>query len=90
MTAAKVPVMPRGVRCHFDRVRDSQVLLGPERALMLDQTGHAILGAVDGARSLSDIAGHLAEIYNAPKDVIQGDVIEFLDNLAEQRLIDYA
>ena len=86
----RVPVMPRGVRCHYDRVRDKQVLLGPERALILDQVGHAILGAVDGARSLSEISGHLAEIYKAPKDVIEGDVIEFLDGLADQRLIDYA
>lgn len=90
MSAKRVPVLPRGVRRHFDRVRDTPVLLGPERALMLDQTGDAILSAVDGARSLSAIAGHLAEVYNAPKNVIEGDVVEFLDGLAEQRLIDYA
>lgn len=89
MSADRVPVLPRGVRPHFDRVRDKQVLLGPERALMLDQIGHAILAQVDGAQSLDRISERLAEIYDAPKDLIAGDVTEFLDNLAEQRLIDY-
>ena len=90
MTTGRIPVIPRGVRLHHDRVRDREVLLGPERALMLDQTALAILTAVDGARSLSDIATHLADTYNAPRDVIEPDVVAFLDGLADQMLIAYA
>ncbi len=90
MSIDRIPVIPRGVRCHHDAVRGQEVLLGPERALMLDQTAVAILGAVDGQRSLSDIAGHLSETYNAPRDVIEPDVVAFLDGLADQMLIAYA
>lgn len=89
MKADRVPVLPRGVRCHHDKVRDANVLLAPEKVLMLDGTGHAILTSVDGTRSLDGIAAHLAEVYAAPKSAILGDVIEFLDDLAAQRLIDY-
>ncbi|MAC81407.1 MAG: pyrroloquinoline quinone biosynthesis peptide chaperone PqqD [Rhodobacteraceae bacterium] len=89
-TGDRIPVIPRGVRRHHDGVRGQEVLLGPERALMLDQTAVAILAAVDGARSLADIAGHLSATYNAPRDVIEPDVIAFLDGLADQMLITYA
>ncbi len=89
MTADRVPILPRGVRCQFDKIRKSNVLLGPERVLMLDGTGHAILSAVDGTRSLDAIATHLADLYAAPKQAILDDVIEFLDDLAGQKLVDY-
>ena len=90
MSAERIPVMPRGVRCHFDGVRNTQVLLAPERALMLDQVGHAILSEIDGERTLAQLAADLAEKYQAPRDVIEKDMTEFLDTLADQRLIDYA
>lgn len=90
MTDNRIPQIPRGVRRHHDKVRGREVLLGPERALMLDQTAVAILSVVDGTRSLSQIAGYLAATYNAPKEVIEPDVIAFLDGLADQMLITYA
>ncbi|MBB94437.1 MAG: pyrroloquinoline quinone biosynthesis peptide chaperone PqqD [Rhodobacteraceae bacterium] len=90
MTTDRIPVIPRGVRRHHDAVRGREVLLGPERALMLDDTAVAILAAVDGTRSLGDIAGHLSAAYNAPRDVIEPDVVAFLDGLADQMLIAYA
>ncbi len=37
------PLLPRGVRLHDDRVRGVPVLLGPERAVILDAIGQAIL-----------------------------------------------
>ena len=87
MTATRIPVLPRGVRCQFDRVRDTHVLLGPERVLMLDGTGHAIRSEVDGARSIEAIAAHLATQYAAPKEAILPDVVAFLDDLARQMLV---
>jgi len=86
----RVPCLPRGVRRHYDAVRGREVLLGPERALMLDQTAVAILAEVDGTRSLAEIAGQLAQAYNAPREVIEPDVVAFLDGLAEQMLVAYA
>lgn len=85
-----VPSLPRGVRIHDDRVRGVMVLLGPERALILDDIGAAILAEVDGARSIGAITDRLAALYNAPRDEIAGDVQAFLDDLQVQRLVDYA
>lgn len=83
-----IPYLPRGVRRHFDRVRGRAVLLGPERALMLDPIGDAILGELDGTRSEAQIAAGLAERYGAPLEAVKSDVHEFLSGLAEKRLVE--
>ena len=41
MLAQEVPSLPRGVRVQYDSVREKWVLLAPERAVTLDQIGHA-------------------------------------------------
>ncbi len=83
-----IPTLPRGVRTHFDTVRKTDVLLGPERVLMLDQIGSAVLSRVDGAQSVSVISADLAAVYDAPQDVIEPDVIAYLQDLADKRLLD--
>lgn len=88
MERADVPVLPRGVRLHFDKVRDNWVLLAPERAIRLDQVGHAILTEVDGARSFGDIVEALAAKYNAPADQIESDSKDFLGTLRDRRFLD--
>ncbi|SPH17246.1 Coenzyme PQQ synthesis protein D [Defluviimonas aquaemixtae] len=88
MTPTAIPVLPRGVRMQFDRVRRTDVLLGPERALMLDQIGAAILKEVDGLRSVEVIAGDLARRFGAPEDQVRADVADFLGDLADKRLVD--
>ena len=88
ISSADIPSLPRGVRCHFDKVRNTDVLLGPERVLMLDPIGVAVLYRVDGTAKVSDIAQDLAVAYDAPVDVIEGDVIAYLTDLAEKRLLD--
>ena len=91
-TGANDPVvrLPRGVRLHEDRIRGVTVLLGPERVLMLDQTGHAILSELDDELRLSVLIDRLATRYKAPRNEIAGDVRDFLDDLQAQRLVDYA
>ncbi len=94
--AAPAPVadpvvrMPRGVRLHQDRVRGLPVLLGPERALMLDEIGWAILSELSDGPRLSALVDRLAARFAAPRDEIAGDVRAFLDDLQAQRLVDYA
>lgn len=88
MTPDDVPFLPRGVRTHFDTVRKIPVLLGPERVLMLDDIANAVLGEVDGKRSITEIAACLAAKYNAPQEAITGDVIEYLTDLSNKRLLD--
>ncbi|MFK7762476.1 MAG: pyrroloquinoline quinone biosynthesis peptide chaperone PqqD [Roseobacter sp.] len=88
MLNTDIPSLPRGVRLHHDRVRDTWVLLAPERAITLDPVGHAILNEVDGNRSFGEITGTLAARYDAPQDQIQKDSSGFLDALRNRRFLD--
>ncbi|WP_425070304.1 pyrroloquinoline quinone biosynthesis peptide chaperone PqqD [Sagittula sp. S175] len=83
-----IPVLPRGVRVHFDKVRDTWVLLAPERTVTLDMIGHAILSEVDGERSFDAITQALADKYQAPRDQIAKDSAAFLKTLADRRFLD--
>lgn len=86
----EVPVIPRGVRLHRDRVRDQWVLLAPERTVALDAIGHAILVEIDGTRSFGEITEALAEKYNAPREDISRDAGEFLRGLMDRRILEVA
>lgn len=85
-----IPVIPRGVRLHWDRVREKWVLLAPERAVALDPIGHAILTEIDGIRSFGAITADLAAKYNAPPDQIAGDAGEFIRGLMNRRILEVA
>lgn len=88
MTPEDIPSLPRGVRLHFDRLRDTWVLLAPERAVTLDQTGHAVPSRVDGTRNLGQIVRDLAATYNAPEDQIAGDSAAFLAAMRDRLFLD--
>lgn len=88
MRAGDVPALPRGVRLHYDRVREAWVLLAPERAVTLDAIGHAILSEIDGQRSLAEITQTLAEKYDAPSQQIAEDSAGFLSALRDRRFLD--
>ncbi len=88
MTPEAIPTLPRGVRTHYDRVRETDALLGSERVLMLDEIGKAVLDQVDGGASITAISGDLARTYGAPLDQVQADVIEDPRDLADKRLLD--
>ena len=88
MTPQCVPCLPRGVRLADDRVRGLRVLLGPERVLMLDQIGDAVLSRVDGARSVRAISEDLAQTFSAPRNEIETDVLAYLGDLAKKRLLE--
>lgn len=82
------PVLPPGVRLHWDPVRGTHVLLAPERALMLDEVGHAILARVDGVTRVEALVAGLAADFEAPVEEVAPDVAEFLEGLARERLVD--
>lgn len=84
------PFLPRGVRLKRCDVRQGWFLLAPERALKLDQTGVAVLQAVDGVRDFDAITAHLAEAFNAPRDRIAVDAGRFLAALIARRMVETA
>ena len=81
-----VPRLLSGVRPKHDAVRDTWVLLAPERAVRLDAIGVAILEETDGARPFSEIVGRLAATFDAPAERIATDAGAFLASLIERRM----
>ena len=83
-----VPKLPRGVRLHFDQVREAHVLLAPERAFNVDGNAVAVLQLVDGTRSLDEIAAALADKYGADKTVIATDITRMIEDLVAKRVME--
>lgn len=88
VTAETVAKLARGVRLREDEVRGQTVLLAPERALALDEIAVLIVKALDGERSLDNIAEEFAAKFEAPKDQILGDVIAFVDEFSKRRMLE--
>jgi len=84
------PRLPSGVRTRFDEARGTWLLLAPERTLKLDEIGAAILGEIDGERTLAEIIDALAARYAASRDEIAADVEGFLTALIERRMVEVA
>lgn len=78
------PRLPRSARVQFDDVRHKSVLLYPEGAVFLNETGAAILQLCDGERTVREIADELGARFEA--DVLE-DVTTYLTQLAERELI---
>ena len=79
-----VPRLWKLARLEYDSVRERPVLLYPEGAVLLNDTGKAILELVDGRRSVGEIAAILNERYQSD---VTTDVTEYLAHLAERELI---
>ena len=76
-----VPSFNRGYRLRHDAVRDGFVILAPERVIVLDEPGAAIMQLVDGRRTSSEIAALLATRFDTPVGIIRTDVDALLDGL---------
>jgi pyrroloquinoline quinone biosynthesis protein D len=71
-------------RLDFDPVRQRHVLLYPEGAVLLNDTGAAILALCDGNRTVKEIAFILGERYQAD---VSADVTEYLAQMADRELV---
>jgi coenzyme PQQ biosynthesis protein PqqD len=78
------PRLWRLARLEYDPVRQRQVLLYPEGAILLNDTGAEILALCDGTRTLAEISGTLGAKYQAD---VANDVTAYLARLMERELV---
>lgn len=76
-----------GIRLKHDRVRDRQVVLGPEMLVDLNATGFAILSAIDGQSSVDALIQRLATQFGVTTDVIRQDVVEFCTGMLLRQVL---
>lgn len=82
-----VPRFPKHVKLRYNKPRDEWVILAPERLVKLDNIAVEILKLVDGKLDVSKISKLLSEKFAAPLNVIQKDVINLFQSLAEKGFI---
>jgi pyrroloquinoline quinone biosynthesis protein D len=82
-----VPAYAPGVRMRDDKVRGGWVVMAPERLFMPDEHAVEVLKLVDGRRSIGGIIDDLAARFDAPRDLIAGDVAAMLHDLADKGAI---
>jgi pyrroloquinoline quinone biosynthesis protein D len=80
------PRLWRLARLDFDPVRQRKVLLYPEGAMLLNDTGAEVLGLCDGTRTIDEIATELGLKYGAD---VRTDVADYLSRLEERQLVSY-
>ena len=82
-----VPVLRRGVRRQFDAARNAPVLQAPERVVVLDEIADAILGECAAGGCLGQVSERLAVRFQAPREVVEADVIAFFQELFDEGLL---
>lgn len=88
LTSFSVPKLPRGVRLHFDKVRNAHVLLAPERAFNVDERAVTVLKLIDGVHTINAIAATLAVQFTADPVVIERDITAMLADLIGKRVVE--
>ena len=78
------PRLWRLARIGFDRVRQRPVLLYPEGAMFINDTGKAILELCDGTHSIAQISAELSARYASDVTV---DVTEYLTTMFDRDLV---
>jgi pyrroloquinoline quinone biosynthesis protein D len=79
-----VPRLWRLARLEYDPVRQKHVLLYPEGAVLLNDTGAAILELCNGTRTVDEIVTILTKRYHAD---VSADVNEYLSQMADRELV---
>ncbi|WP_189261966.1 pyrroloquinoline quinone biosynthesis peptide chaperone PqqD [Streptomyces fuscichromogenes] len=72
------PRLPTAALLRHDEARHVDVMLLPERVVVLHGSGRAVLELVDGTRTVDEIITRLAPDH---VQEIRGDVISFLNRL---------
>ena len=75
------------VRFRFDDTRKAWIVLAPERLLLPDEQAVEILRLIDSIRDVDAIIDDLASRFDAPLEVIAGDVLPILQDLVDKKVL---
>ena len=82
------PRLVARVRLKFDPIAKQEMLLFPEAALALNETGGAIVRLCDGMKTTTEIVDQLSGEFRAiDRDALTREVIEFLDAIRARGLL---
>ena len=84
LAPSATPRLWRLARLDYDPVRRRRVLLYPEGAVLLNDSGAAILELCDGSRTVEQIVSILNQRYQTD---VAADVTEYLNGMAERELV---
>lgn len=86
---SRLQLAPRA-RLRLDRQTGRFMLLYPERGLVLNDTGAAVLHLCTGERTVEAVIDELAERYGHPRPDVEREILGFLRTMAERGLIQEA
>lgn len=76
--------------CRWGGSEENRVILYPEGALKLQNTGRQVLERCDGQRTFGEIlAGLQKEFDKTDPGKIRADISMFLEQLQKKRIVDY-
>ena len=78
------PKLQPFVRPQYDQTRERWFLQAPERVLALDETGKEIIDLCTGEASVAEILDRLAGEYDAPREMIEHDVLAVIRLLRDK------
>jgi pyrroloquinoline quinone biosynthesis protein D len=81
------PKLAPKAKLRLDPKTGKYVLLYPEKGLLLNPTGAAILKLCTGERTLSAIVSTLAAEFQSDAQVLQGEVLAFVKGLLDRGLV---
>jgi coenzyme PQQ biosynthesis protein PqqD len=88
LSDASVPRLAAG--CKWGGTEEDPMILFPEGALRVQGTGLHILQLCDGNRTAREIIEELQANYSMANGAkIREDVVRFLDQLREKRVVDF-
>ncbi len=82
------PALARKARLRYEEVRQTDLLLLPERVVKLNPTGAAILRLCDGQRTVREIVRELESRFGQAG--LEHDILEFLRNVSAQGWVECA
>ena len=78
------------VGCRWGGTDSDRMILYPEGAIKLQNTGRAVLERCDGQRTFGEIIAELQkEFAKTDQEKIRADISAFLEQLQKKRIVDY-